>query len=214
MNQNITNKLDKLKNKYGFDDESEDISKRKISAKKEIKEIYTASKEESNLFKGLLLSPLFAYFSQFITLLFDAFPFIDLNVQNNKTVIVLHHIKMLISTILIFLAYYSISHKVNRQPIRLLVVIGVSIISTLLVIGTLINKIIKVKNEKEKFEGSDIFSIILTSISLLISLGFVGHSFKLYFGDSIRFVDQNMYVIIAKMVISIVSSLASIYSRI
>lgn len=209
-----TSRIEKLKNKYGFDDEPDDIRKRKISAKNEIKEIYSASKEESNLFKGLLLSPLFAYFSQFITLLFDAFPFIDLNVQNDKTVIVLHHIKMLISVILIFLAYYSISHKVNRQPIRLLVVIGVSIISTLLVIGTLVNKIIKTKNEKEKFEGSDIFSIILTSISLLISLCFVGNSLKLYFGDGIRFIDQNMYVIIAKMIISIISSLVSIYSRI
>lgn len=207
-------KLAKLKEKYGFDKDPVDVSKKKITAKDELKEIYVSSKTQGNLIKGLLLSPLFAYFSNIISIFFDSFPIIDLNVEDDKTVIILHHIKMLLSVIIIFISYYSLTHRIKRQPVRLLFVIILSLISVFMVIGTLISKVKKINKEKKEMTGSDYFNIGTTSISLLISIGFSIYSLFLYFGQDIRFVNQNMYVLIAKMVLSVIYSLSAIYDRI
>lgn len=208
-------KLSYFKEKLGLVDLDPEISKKRISVRKELKEIVKQSKTSDNIIKGLILSPFLSYFNEIFVVLFDAMPLLDMNVTNKFVLLTVHAIKIIISLLIIILAFYSIKKGIKYQPIRLLFMIILLVINMFIIGGVLTNKISKATDLSKinKLGFADYLSIIGTAASEIITIGFLGYSLYQYFILKLRFVDHNMFIIIAKMILSIIFSIVTMVPR-
>lgn len=208
----VRGKIDNYKKKVGLDGLPLDVGQRKVSVKKEIKEYYKRSKEESNIIKGLILTPFFSYINQLIVLIFDITPLLEPNKKDKNFLLIFHSIKIIVSAVILLIAGYSIRKGFNYQPIRLLFMIIISIVNVLIVSMVLSNKIVATRelNKQKKLEFLDYIDVLSTGFSELMTVGSLGYSLYQYFFLGLRFIPQNMFFLIGKMILSIVTSSISL----